>query len=161
LCDAERGDRVARPRGARRGVSAGDDGAPAGGGRGGARSGRARRGDGARRAAGGLAAPLGLAQLPTFILHRTRRPATCCGGWTSGTGRGQNYTPAFHAGAPRNPMKIASPVDSKAMVDHLPSFSLYRHQNVTRLRTPAKVLDELVARLKDADVVVSIRERVE
>src|SRR4029078_13366057 len=42
-----------------------------------------------------------------------------------------------------------------------PCFSLIRHHDVTRYRAPAKDLDELVARLKDADVVVSIRERVD
>jgi D-3-phosphoglycerate dehydrogenase len=58
-------------------------------------------------------------------------------------------------------MKIAIPDDYQDMVDQLPCFSLIRHHDVVRHRTPAKDLDELVARLKDADVVVSIRERVE
>ena len=58
-------------------------------------------------------------------------------------------------------MKIAIPDDYQDMVDQLPCFSLIRHHDVVRYRTPAKDLDELVARLGDADVVVSIRERVE
>jgi len=58
-------------------------------------------------------------------------------------------------------MKIVIPDDYQDMVDQLPCFSLIRHHDVTRYRAPAKDLDELVARLKDADVVVSIRERVE
>jgi len=58
-------------------------------------------------------------------------------------------------------MKIVIPDDYQDMVDQLPCFSLIRHHEVVRFRTPAKDLDELVARLRDADVVVSIRERVE
>jgi D-3-phosphoglycerate dehydrogenase len=58
-------------------------------------------------------------------------------------------------------MKIAIPDDYQDMVDQLPCFSLIRHHDVVRYRAPAKDLDELVARLADADVVVSIRERVE
>ena len=58
-------------------------------------------------------------------------------------------------------MKIAIPDDYQDMVDQLPCFSLIRHHDVVRYRTPAQDLDELVARLADADVVVSIRERVE
>jgi D-3-phosphoglycerate dehydrogenase len=58
-------------------------------------------------------------------------------------------------------MKIAIPDDYQDMVDQLACFSLIRHHDVVRYRTPAKDLDELVARLADADVVVSIRERVE
>ena len=58
-------------------------------------------------------------------------------------------------------MKIAIPDDYQDMVDQLSCFSLIRHHDVVRYRTPAKDLDELVACLADADVVVSIRERVE
>jgi D-3-phosphoglycerate dehydrogenase len=58
-------------------------------------------------------------------------------------------------------MKIVIPDDYQDMVDQLVCFSLIRHHDVTRYRTPAKDLDELVARLKDAYVVVSIRERVD
>jgi D-3-phosphoglycerate dehydrogenase len=57
-------------------------------------------------------------------------------------------------------MKIVIPDDYQDMVDQLPCFSLIRHHDVTRHRTPARDLDQLVERLKDADVVVSIRERV-
>src|SRR5258706_10432776 len=47
------------------------------------------------------------------------------------------------------------------MVDQLPCFALLKGHMVTRHRAPARDLDELVARLKDAVVVVAIRERVE
>jgi len=58
-------------------------------------------------------------------------------------------------------MKIVIPDDYQDMVDQLPCFSLIRHHDVKRYREPARDLDQLVDRLKDADVVVSIRERVE
>ena len=57
-------------------------------------------------------------------------------------------------------MKIVIPDDYQDMVHLLPSFALIRHHDVVRYRAPAKDLDELVARLCDADVVVAIRERV-
>jgi D-3-phosphoglycerate dehydrogenase / 2-oxoglutarate reductase len=58
-------------------------------------------------------------------------------------------------------MKIAIPDDYQDMVDRLECFSLIRHHDVTRHREPARDLAQLVERLRDADVVVSIRERVE
>ena len=58
-------------------------------------------------------------------------------------------------------MKIAIPDDYQDMVDQLPSFSMIRHHDVVRYREPARDLEQLVERLADADVVVSIRERVE
>ena len=58
-------------------------------------------------------------------------------------------------------MKIVIPDDYQDMVDQLPCYSLIKHHDVARYRTPARDLDEFVERLKDADVVVSIRERVE
>jgi D-3-phosphoglycerate dehydrogenase / 2-oxoglutarate reductase len=58
-------------------------------------------------------------------------------------------------------MKIVIPDDYQDMVDQLECFSLIRHHDVTRYREPARDLDQLVERLRDADVVVSIRERVE
>jgi D-3-phosphoglycerate dehydrogenase len=58
-------------------------------------------------------------------------------------------------------MKIAIPDDYQDMVDQLDCFALIRHHEVTRYRAPAPDLDELTLRLRDADVVVSIRERVE
>jgi D-3-phosphoglycerate dehydrogenase len=58
-------------------------------------------------------------------------------------------------------MKIVIPNDYQDMVDQLPCFSLIRHHDVKRHREPARDLDQLVERLADADVVVSIRERVE
>src|SRR5437868_2507616 len=58
-------------------------------------------------------------------------------------------------------MKIVIPDDYQDMVDQLSCFSLIRHHDVKRYREPARDLDQLVDRLKDADVVVSIRERVD
>jgi D-3-phosphoglycerate dehydrogenase len=58
-------------------------------------------------------------------------------------------------------MKIVIPDDYQDMVGQLQCFGLVRHHDVTRYRVPARDLDELVERLRDADVVVSIRERVE
>src|SRR3979490_701152 len=46
------------------------------------------------------------------------------------------------------------------MVHRLTAFSLISHHDVVRYREPARDLDQLVARLADADVVVAIRERV-
>ncbi len=58
-------------------------------------------------------------------------------------------------------MKIVIPDDYQEMVDQLECFSLIRHHDVVRYREPARDLTHLVKRLCDADVVVSIRERVE
>jgi D-3-phosphoglycerate dehydrogenase / 2-oxoglutarate reductase len=58
-------------------------------------------------------------------------------------------------------MKIVIPDDYQDMVDQLECFSLIRHHDVTRHREPARDLAQLIERLRDADVVVSIRERVE
>jgi D-3-phosphoglycerate dehydrogenase / 2-oxoglutarate reductase len=57
-------------------------------------------------------------------------------------------------------MKIAIPDDYQDMVSKLECFSLIRHHDVVRYREPARDLDQLVERLRDADIVVSIRERV-
>src|SRR5580704_11990316 len=57
-------------------------------------------------------------------------------------------------------MKIVIPDDYQDMVDQLPCFALIRHHDVVRYREPARDLDQLVERLQDADIVVSIRERV-
>lgn len=58
-------------------------------------------------------------------------------------------------------MKIVIPNDYQDMVDQLACYSLIRHHEIVRYREPARDLDQLVERLSDADVVVSIRERVE
>jgi D-3-phosphoglycerate dehydrogenase len=58
-------------------------------------------------------------------------------------------------------MKIVIPDDYQDMVDHLECYSLIRHHEVTRYREPARDLAQLIERLREADVVVSIRERVE
>jgi D-3-phosphoglycerate dehydrogenase len=58
-------------------------------------------------------------------------------------------------------MKIVIPDDYQDIVDRLECFSLIRHHEVVRHREPASDLAQLVERLCDADVIVSIRERVE
>ena len=58
-------------------------------------------------------------------------------------------------------MKIVIPDDYQDMVDRLECFALIRHHDVTRYREPARDVAQLVERLAEADVVVSIRERVE
>jgi D-3-phosphoglycerate dehydrogenase len=58
-------------------------------------------------------------------------------------------------------MKIVIPDDYQDVVDQLECFSLIQHHDVIRHREPACDLSDLVERLCDADVVVSIRERVE
>ena len=58
-------------------------------------------------------------------------------------------------------MHIVIPDDYQDVVDRLACFALIRHHAVTRYREPARDLDQLAERLRDADVVVSIRERVE
>jgi D-3-phosphoglycerate dehydrogenase len=58
-------------------------------------------------------------------------------------------------------MKIVIPDDYQNMVDQLACFDLIRRHDVTRYREPARDLTQLVERLRDADIVVSIRERVE
>jgi D-3-phosphoglycerate dehydrogenase len=58
-------------------------------------------------------------------------------------------------------MKIVIPDDYQDVVDRLECFSLIRHHDVTRFREPARDFGQLIERLRDADVVVSIRERVE
>jgi D-3-phosphoglycerate dehydrogenase len=57
-------------------------------------------------------------------------------------------------------MKIVIPDDYQDMVHRLPSYALIRHYDVVRYREPARDLDQLVERLREADVVVAIRERV-
>jgi len=57
-------------------------------------------------------------------------------------------------------MKIVIPDEYQDIVHRLPSYALIRHHDVVRYRTPARDLDQLVERLRDADVVVAIRERV-
>jgi D-3-phosphoglycerate dehydrogenase len=57
-------------------------------------------------------------------------------------------------------VKIVIPDDYQDMVHRLTAFSLISHHDVVRYREPARDLDQLVARLADADVVVAIRERV-
>src|SRR5579864_2416720 len=57
-------------------------------------------------------------------------------------------------------MKIVIPDDYQNLVDRLDCYNLIRHHEITRYREPARDLDQLVVRLVDADVVVSIRERI-
>lgn len=58
-------------------------------------------------------------------------------------------------------MRIVIPDDYQDAVHKLSAFSLISHHDVVRHREPARDIDHLVQRLADADVVVSIRERVE
>jgi D-3-phosphoglycerate dehydrogenase len=58
-------------------------------------------------------------------------------------------------------MKIVIPHDYQDMIDQLPCYSLIRHHEVKRYRMPPCDLDQMVEWLKDADVVVSVRERLE
>jgi D-3-phosphoglycerate dehydrogenase / 2-oxoglutarate reductase len=60
-----------------------------------------------------------------------------------------------------NPMKIVILDDYQNLVDHLDCYSLIQRHEITRYREPARDVDQLVERLADANVVVSIRERVE
>jgi D-3-phosphoglycerate dehydrogenase len=46
------------------------------------------------------------------------------------------------------------------MVHKLACYSLISKHDVTRYREPARNFDQLVERLRDADVVVAVRERV-
>jgi D-3-phosphoglycerate dehydrogenase / 2-oxoglutarate reductase len=57
-------------------------------------------------------------------------------------------------------LKIVIPDDYQDVADKLACFSLIRHHEVTRYTDAARDLDTLVERLGNADVVVSIRERV-
>jgi D-3-phosphoglycerate dehydrogenase len=58
-------------------------------------------------------------------------------------------------------MKIVIPDDYQDIVDQLDCYSLIRHHQVTRYREPAASPAQLAERLRDADVVVAIRERSE
>ena len=55
-------------------------------------------------------------------------------------------------------MKIVIPDDYQDMIHRLDAFKLLAGHEVTRYRTPARDLDELVDRLKPAECVVEIRE---
>src|SRR5271170_2695957 len=57
-------------------------------------------------------------------------------------------------------MKIVIPDDYQNLVDRLECYDLIRQYEITRYREPARDLDHLIERLADADVVVSIRERI-
>jgi D-3-phosphoglycerate dehydrogenase len=57
-------------------------------------------------------------------------------------------------------MNIVIPDDYQDLVDRLACYSLLAGHEVTRYRAPAADFDELVERLRPAEVVVAIRERV-
>ena len=57
-------------------------------------------------------------------------------------------------------MKIVIPDDYQNIADKVACFSLIRHHEVTRYTDAARNGDILVERLREADVVVAIRERV-
>jgi D-3-phosphoglycerate dehydrogenase len=58
-------------------------------------------------------------------------------------------------------MKIVVPDDYQNLMDRLDCYKLIQHHDIVRYRAPARDLDQLVERLAYADVVISIRERVE
>src|ERR1700676_5342020 len=58
-------------------------------------------------------------------------------------------------------MKIVIPDDYQDTIHKLDAFTLLAGHEVTRYRTPARDLDELVERLKPAEIVVEIRERID
>jgi D-3-phosphoglycerate dehydrogenase len=58
-------------------------------------------------------------------------------------------------------MKIVVPDDYQNLMDRLDCYKLIQHHDIARYRAPARDLDQLVERLAYADVVISIRERVE
>src|ERR1700676_3985554 len=57
-------------------------------------------------------------------------------------------------------MKIVIPDDYQDTIHKLDAFTLLAGHEVTRYRTPARDFDELVERLKSAEIVVEIRERI-
>jgi D-3-phosphoglycerate dehydrogenase / 2-oxoglutarate reductase len=57
-------------------------------------------------------------------------------------------------------MRIAIPDDYQDIVHRLKCFEVLRGHEVARFREPASDFDQLVERLRDADCVVAIRERV-
>ena len=57
-------------------------------------------------------------------------------------------------------MKIVIPDDYQDIIHRLDAVSLLDGHEVVRYRTPARDLDELAARLSDAEIAVEIRERV-
>jgi D-3-phosphoglycerate dehydrogenase len=57
-------------------------------------------------------------------------------------------------------MKIVIPDDYQDMIHKLDAFRLLDGHAVVRYRAPARDVDELVARLEPAEIVVEIRERI-
>lgn len=57
-------------------------------------------------------------------------------------------------------MNIVIPDDYQDIVDRLPCFSMLAGHDVARFRQPAADFEQLVERLRPAEVVVAIRERV-
>jgi D-3-phosphoglycerate dehydrogenase len=57
-------------------------------------------------------------------------------------------------------MRIAIPDDYQDIVHRLRCFELLKGHEVIRFREPARDLDHLAERLRDAEIVVAIRERV-
>jgi len=58
-------------------------------------------------------------------------------------------------------MNIVIPDDYQNMIPRLACFGMLAGHQVTTYQEPARDLDELVDRLKDAEIVVAVRERVE
>src|SRR5712664_317809 len=63
-------------------------------------------------------------------------------------------------GIKRKAMRIVIPDDYQDIVHRLKCFALLQGHEVVRFREPARDLDHLAERLRDAEVVVAIRERV-
>lgn len=58
-------------------------------------------------------------------------------------------------------MNIVISDDYQDIINQLDCFSSIAHHNVTRYQKPARSEDEMVARYKDAEVIVAVRERTE
>jgi D-3-phosphoglycerate dehydrogenase / 2-oxoglutarate reductase len=58
-------------------------------------------------------------------------------------------------------MKIVIPDDYQDIIHQLDAFKLLAGHEITRYRTPARDLDELIERLAPAECVVEIRERID
>jgi D-3-phosphoglycerate dehydrogenase len=58
-------------------------------------------------------------------------------------------------------MNIVIPDDYQDIVHRLDAFKLLAGHEVTRYRAPARDFDELVERLRPAEIVVEIRERID
>src|ERR1700681_1704867 len=58
-------------------------------------------------------------------------------------------------------MQIVIPDEYQDAIERLPCYSLLDGHDVTRYREPASSFEKLVERLRPAEIIVAIRERVE